>query len=126
MTTSSVDGLNLFPYGALPYFSILHTARVCPTCGVKVKEVPWAPPASTHCAMPTCYTLHSGLGSYRGRKRQRVSTPVGIMLFSVQYVVEWGWSIVNWVRFVPLASIKSSTGMVTNVYQIEAGCIRLL
>ncbi len=55
----------------------------CSTCGVKVEEVPWGTGKHTLCAMPICYTLRTGLGSYRGRKQQRVSTPVGIRSFSL-------------------------------------------
>jgi hypothetical protein len=90
MTTSPVDGLNLFPWGFAVFFLYCMRRVNCPTCGVKVEEVPWGTGKHTLC---NAYMLHL---AHWARKLSWKETAVSFhtswdkVVQSVQYVVKWG------------------------------------
>jgi len=102
----------------------------CQRCGVKIEEVPWGIGKHTLCKV---YMLHL---AHWARKMSWKETALSFnttwekVVQSVKYVVQWGLEHrdLGTIRAIGVDEIQYGKGhqYLTLVYQIEAGCVRLL
>lgn len=102
----------------------------CPTCGVKVEEVPWGTGKHTLCNAYMLHLAHWARKLSWKETAESFHTSWDKVVQSVQYVVKWGLEHreLGTIRAIGVDEIQYGNGhqYVTLVYQIEAGCIRLL
>ena len=122
---------SLFPFGALPCFcSIPCGASIVATCGVKVEALPWANGKHT---LTRAYMIFLAQWA---RKLSWKETALSFrtswekVFNAVEWVVEWGLNHreLGTVSAFGVDEIQYGRGhkYLTLVYQIEAGCTRLL
>jgi transposase len=134
--TSGYDHLGLrrfefVPCWGLAVMLLYHMRRVqCKTCGVVVEELPWA--SGKH-QLTKAYMLFL---AHWARKLSWQETAVSFrtswdkVCHAVEYVVEWGLAnrTLGTIHAIGVDEIAYAKGhkYLTLVYQIEAGCTRLL
>jgi transposase len=102
----------------------------CPTCGIKVEEVPWGTGKHTLCKAYMLHLAHWARKLSWKETAESFHTSWDKVVQSVQFVVEWGMAHreLGTIRAIGVDEIQYGKGhqYVTLVYQIEDGCIRLL
>jgi transposase len=102
----------------------------CQRCGVKVEEVPWGTGKHTLCKAYMLYLAHWARKLSWKETAQSFHTSWEKVVLSVEYVVQWGLAHreLGTIRAIGVDEIQYGKGhqYLTLVYQIEAGCVRLL
>jgi len=102
----------------------------CRHCGVKVEEVPWAQGKHTLCNAYMLFLAHWARKLSWKETAQSFHTSWEKVFHAVEYVVQWGLEhrSVDAIRAIGVDEIQYGRGhqYLTLVYQIEAGCQRLL
>ena len=102
----------------------------CQRCGVKVEEVPWGTGKHTLCKAYMLYLAHWARKLSWKETAQSFHTSWEKVVQSVEYVVQWGLAHreLGTIRAIGVDEIQYGKGhqYLTLVYQIEAGCVRLL
>lgn len=102
----------------------------CQHCGVKVEEVPWGTGKHTLCKAYMLYLAHWARKLSWKETAQSFHTSWEKVVLSVEYVVQWGLAHreLGTIRAIGVDEIQYGKGhqYLTLVYQIEAGCVRLL
>lgn len=102
----------------------------CQRCGVKVEEVPWGTGKHTLCKVYMLYLAHWARKLSWKETAQSFHTSWEKVVQSVEYVVQWGLEHreLGTIRAIGVDEIQYGKGhqYLTLVYQIEAGCVRLL
>ena len=102
----------------------------CRRCGVKVEEVPWAQGKHTLCNAYMLFLAHWARKLSWKETAQSFHTSWEKVFQAVEYVVQWGLQqrSVEPIRAIGVDEIQYGRGhqYLTLVYQIEAGCQRLL
>jgi transposase len=102
----------------------------CQRCGVKVEEVPWGTGKHTLCKAYMLYLAHWARKLSWKETAQSFHTSWEKVVLSVEYVVQWGLlhRELGAIRAIGVDEIQYGKGhqYLTLVYQIEAGCVRLL
>jgi transposase len=102
----------------------------CRGCGVKVEEVPWARGKHTLCTAYMQFLAHWARRLSWKETAQAFHTTWEKVFHAVQYVVQWGLEhrTLEQIRAIGVDEIQYGRGhrYLTLVYQIEAGCQRLL
>jgi transposase len=102
----------------------------CRGCGVKVEEVPWAQGKHTLCKAYMLLLAHWARKLSWKETAQAFHTSWEKVFNAVEYVVQWGLQhrSLESVRAIGVDEIQYGRGhqYLTLVYQIEAGCQRLL
>ena len=102
----------------------------CQHCGVKVEEVPWGTGKHTLCKAYMLYLAHWARKLSWKETAQSFHTSWEKVVQSVEYVVQWGLAHreLGAIRAIGVDEIQYGKGhqYLTLVYQIEAGCVRLL
>lgn len=102
----------------------------CRHCGVKVEQVPWAQGKHTLCNAYMLFLAHWARKLSWKETAQSFHTSWEKVFQAVEYVVQWGLQhrSVEAIRAIGVDEIAYGRGhqYLTLVYQIEAGCQRLL
>jgi transposase len=102
----------------------------CPTCGVKVEAVPWAAGKSRLTTAMACWLAEWARDLSWSRVAERFGTTWHAVSQAVRWVVDYGLAHrdLSGVRAIGVDEIASGKGhqYLTLVYQIDAGCRRLL
>ena len=102
----------------------------CRACGVKVEEVPWAMGKHTLTRAYMLYLAHWARKLSWKETAQSFHTSWEKVCQAVEYVVQWGLEhrALGPIRAIGVDEIQYGRGhtYLTLVYQIEAGCVRLL
>jgi transposase len=102
----------------------------CPRCGVKVEQVPWAVGKHTLCEAYMVFLARWARRLSWQETARTFHTSWEKVLDAVEYVVQWGLQRRNLdaIRAIGVDEIAYGRGhqYLTLVYQIEAGCQRLL
>lgn len=102
----------------------------CRNCGVKVEEVPWAMGKHTLCRAYMLFLAHWARKLSWKETAQAFHTTWEKVFHAVEYVVQWGLQhrSLDAIRAIGVDEIQYGRGhqYLTLVYQIEAGCQRLL
>jgi transposase len=102
----------------------------CRWCGVKVEEVPWAAGKHTLCKAYMLYLAHWARKLSWKETALSFHTSWEKVVQAVEYVVQWGLAHreLGPIRAIGVDEIQYGKGhhYLTLVYQIEAGCTRLL
>ncbi len=102
----------------------------CRGCGVKVEEVPWAMGKHTLCKAYMQFLAHWARKLSWKETAQAFHTTWEKVFHAVEYVVQWGLAQrqLESIRAIGVDEIQYGRGhrYLTLVYQIEAGCQRLL
>lgn len=102
----------------------------CQRCGIKVEEVPWGTGKHTLCKVYMLYLAHWARKLSWKETAQSFHTSWEKVVQSVEYVVQWGLAHreLGTIRAIGVDEIQYGKGhqYLTLVYQIEAGCVRLL
>lgn len=102
----------------------------CQRCGVKIEEVPWGTGKHTLCKAYMLYLAHWARKLSWKETAQSFHTSWEKVVQSVEYVVQWGLAHreLGAIRAIGVDEIQYGKGhqYLTLVYQIEAGCVRLL
>lgn len=102
----------------------------CQRCGVKIEEVPWGTGKHTLCKIYMLYLAHWARKLSWKETAQSFHTSWEKVVQSVEYVVQWGLEHreLGAIRAIGVDEIQYGKGhqYLTLVYQIEAGCVRLL
>jgi len=102
----------------------------CQRCGVKVEEVPWGTGKHTLCKVYMLYLAQWARKLSWKETAQSFHTSWEKVVQSVEYVVQWGLEHreLGTIRAIGVDEIQYGKGhqYLTLVYQIEAGCVRLL
>jgi len=102
----------------------------CQRCGVKVEEVPWGSGKHTLCKAYMLYLAQWARKLSWKETAQSFHTSWEKVVQSVEYVVQWGLAHreLGTIRAIGVDEIQYGKGhqYLTLVYQIEAGCVRLL
>jgi len=102
----------------------------CQRCGVKIEEVPWGSGKHTLCKVYMLYLAHWARKLSWKETAQSFNTSWEKVVQSVEYVVQWGLlhRELGTIRAIGVDEIQYGKGhqYLTLVYQIEAGCVRLL
>lgn len=102
----------------------------CRLCGVKVEEVPWGAGKHTLCKAYMLYLAHWARKLSWKETAQSFHTSWEKVVQAVEYVVQWGLAHreLGSIRAIGVDEIQYGKGhnYLTLVYQIEAGCVRLL
>lgn len=111
---------------------LLYTMRRvrCRGCGVKVEQVPWALGKHTLCQAYMLFLAHWARRLSWKETAQAFQTSWEKVFHAVEYVVQWGLQVrrLDSVRAIGVDEIQYGRGhrYLTLVYQIDAGCQRLL
>ena len=119
------------PVWGYAVFLLYRMRRVdCQRCGVKVEEVPWGTGKHTLCKVYMLYLAHWARKLSWKETAQSFHTSWEKVVQSVEYVVQWGLAHreLGTIRAIGVDEIQYGKGhqYLTLVYQIEAGCVRLL
>ena len=102
----------------------------CPRCGVKVEVVPWAQGKHTLCNAYRLFLAHWARKLSWQETARSFHTSWEKVFAAVEYVVQWGLQhrSLEPIRAIGVDEIQYGRGhqYLTLVYQIEAGCQRLL
>ena len=102
----------------------------CGTCGIKVEQVPWAMGKHTLTHAYMLYLAHWARKLSWQETARSFHTSWEKVGHAVEYVVQWGLSHrqLGVIRAIGVDEIQYGRGhaYLTLVYQIEAGCVRLL
>lgn len=102
----------------------------CASCGVKVEEVPWASGKHTLCKAYMMFLAHWARKLSWKETAQSFHTTWEKVFNAVEYVVQWGLQhrSLDSVHAIGVDEIQYGRGhqYLTLVYEIEAGCQRLL
>jgi len=102
----------------------------CRDCGVKVETVPWGIGKHTLCKAYMWYLAHWARKLSWKETAQSFHTSWEKVVQAVEYVVQWGLEHrqLGQLRAIGVDEIQYGRGhqYLTLVYQIEAGCVRLL
>jgi transposase len=102
----------------------------CRRCGVKVEQVPWGEGKHTLCQAYMLFLAHWARKLSWKETAQSFQTSWEKMFHAVEYVVQWGLRerSLESVRAIGVDEIQYGRGhqYLTLVYEIEAGCQRLL
>ena len=102
----------------------------CQCCGIKIEEVPWGTGKHTLCKAYMLYLAHWARKLSWKETAQSFHTSWEKVVRSVEYVVQWGLEHreLGTIRAIGVDEIQYGKGhqYLTLVYQIEAGCVRLL
>jgi len=102
----------------------------CRGCGVKVEEVPWAMGKHTLCKAYMQFLAHWARKVSWKETAQAFHTTWEKVFHAVEYVVQWGLEHrqLDHIRAIGVDEIQYGRGhqYLTLVYEIEAGCQRLL
>ena len=102
----------------------------CQRCGIKIEEVPWGTGKHTLCKAYMLYLAHWARKLSWKETAQSFHTSWEKVVQSVEYVVQWGLAHreLGTIRAIGVDEIQYGKGhqYLTLVYQIEAGCVRLL
>lgn len=102
----------------------------CQRCGVRIEEVPWGTGKHTLCKAYMLYLAHWAKKLSWKETAQSFHTSWEKVVLSVEYVVQWGLAHreLGAIRAIGVDEIQYGKGhqYLTLVYQIEAGCVRLL
>lgn len=119
------------PIWGYAVFLLYRMRRVnCQRCGVRVEEVPWGTGKHTLCKVYMLYLAHWARKLSWKETAQSFHTSWEKVVQSVEYVVQWGLAHreLGAIRAIGVDEIQYGKGhqYLTLVYQIEAGCVRLL
>lgn len=119
------------PIWGFAVFLLYRMRRVdCQRCGVTVEEVPWGMGKHTLCKAYMLYLAHWARKLSWKETAQSFHTSWEKVVQSVEYVVQWGLAHreLGTIRAIGVDKIQYGKGhrYLTLVYQIEAGCVRLL
>ena len=119
------------PIWGIPVLLLYALRRVdCPRCGVKVEAMPWASGKGRLTTALACYLAEWARDLSWKRVAQRFGTTWHAVYLAVQYVVEYGLQRrdLTGIGAIGVDEIASGKGhrYLTLVYQIDAGCRRLL
>lgn len=119
------------PIWGYAVFLLYRMRRVdCRRCGVKVEAVPWGTGKHTLCKAYMLYLAHWARKLSWKETAQSFHTSWEKVVQSVEYVVQWGLlhRELGAIRAIGVDEIQYGKGhqYLTLVYQIEAGCVRLL
>ncbi|MBW8073330.1 MAG: ISL3 family transposase [Ferrovum sp.] len=119
------------PIWGFAVFLLYRMRRVdCQRCGVTVEEVPWGMGKHTLCKAYMLYLAHWARKLSWKETAQSFHTSWEKVVQSVEYVVQWGLAHreLGTIRAIGVDEIQYGKGhrYLTLVYQIEAGCVRLL
>jgi transposase len=119
------------PIWGYAVFLLYRMRRVdCHRCGVKVEEVPWGTGKHTLCKAYMLYLAHWARKLSWKETALSFHTSWEKVVQSVKYVVQWGLEHreLGTIRAIGVDEIQYGKGhqYLTLVYQIEAGCVRLL
>lgn len=119
------------PIWGYAVFLLYRMRRVdCRRCGVRVEEVPWGTGKHTLCKAYMLYLAHWARKLSWKETAQSFRTSWEKVVLSVEYVVQWGLAHreLGAIRAIGVDEIQYGKGhqYLTLVYQIEAGCVRLL
>lgn len=102
----------------------------CPHCGVKVEQVPWAVGKHTLCQTYMLFLAHWARRLSWKETAQAFHTSWEKVHDAIEYVVQWGLQqrSLEAIRAIGVDEIQYGRGhqYLTLVYQIDAGCQRLL
>jgi transposase len=119
------------PIWGFTVFLLYRMRRVdCQRCGVTVEAVPWGTGKHTLCKAYMLYLAHWARKLSWKETALSFHTSWEKVVQSVEYVVQWGLEHreLGTIRAIGVDEIQYGKGhqYLTLVYQIEAGCIRLL
>lgn len=119
------------PIWGYAVFLLYRMRRVdCQRCGIKIEEVPWGTGKHTLCKVYMLYLAHWARKLSWKETAQSFHTSWEKVVQSVEYVVQWGLEHreLGTIRAIGVDEIQYGKGhqYLTLVYQIEAGCVRLL
>lgn len=119
------------PIWGYAVFLLYRMRRVnCQRCGVRVEEVPWGTGKHTLCKAYMLYLAHWARKLSWKETAQSFHTSWEKVVLSVEHVVQWGLAHrePGAIRAIGVDEIQYGKGRqyLTLVYQIEAGCVRLL
>ena len=119
------------PIWGYAVFLLYRMRRIdCQRCGVRVEEVPWGTGKHTLCKAYMLYLAHWARKLSWKETAQSFHTSWEKVVLSVEYVVQWGLAHreLGTIRAIGVDEIQYGKGhqYLTLVYQIEAGCVRLL
>ena len=131
MTNSAVRRFEFIPIWGFAVMLRYAMRRVqCRSCGVKVEEVPWAQGKHTLCKVYMLFLAQWARKLSWKETAQSFHTSWEKVFEAVEYVVQWGLQhrSLDQVRAIGVDEIQYGRGhqYLTLVYQIEAGCQRLL
>jgi transposase len=119
------------PIWGFAVFLLYRMRRVdCQRCGVTVESVPWGTGKHTLCKVYMLYLSHWARKLSWKETALSFHTSWEKVVQSVEYVVQWGLEHreLGTIRAIGVDEIQYGKGhqYLTLVYQIEAGCVRLL
>jgi len=119
------------PIWGFAVFLLYRMRRVdCQRCGVTVEAVPWGTGKHTLCKVYMLYLSHWARKLSWKETALSFHTSWEKVVQSVEYVVQWGLEHreLGTIRAIGVDEIQYGKGhqYLTLVYQIEAGCVRLL
>jgi len=119
------------PIWGYAVFLLYRMRRVdCQRCGVTIEAVPWGTGKHTLCKAYMLYLAHWARKLSWKETAQSFHTSWEKVVQSVEYVVQWGLAHreLGTIRAIGVDEIQYGKGhqYLTLVYQIEAGCVRLL
>ena len=124
-------GFEFIPMWGFAVRLLYNMRRVqCAACGVKVEQVPWAMGKHTLTRAYMLYLAHWARKLSWQETARSFHTSWEKVCQAVEYVVQWGLEHRQWgaIRAIGVDEIQYGRGhqYLTLVYQIEAGCVRLL
>ncbi len=127
----NIRRFEFIPIWGFAVFLLYCMRRVdCQRCGVKIEEVPWGTGKHTLCKVYMLYLAHWARKLSWKETAQSFHTSWEKVVQSVEYVVKWGLEHreLGTIRAIGVDEIQYGKGhqYLTLVYQIEAGCVRLL
>ena len=119
------------PIWGYAVFLLYRMRRVdCQRCGIRIEAVPWGTGKHTLCKVYMLYLAHWARKLSWKETAQSFHTSWEKVVQSVEYVVQWGLEHreLGTIRAIGVDEIQYGKGhqYLTLVYQIEAGCVRLL
>lgn len=127
----NIRRFEFIPLWGYAVFLLYRMRRVdCHSCGVTVEAVPWGTGKHTLCKAYMLYLAHWARKLSWKETAQSFHTSWEKVVQSVEYVVQWGLEHreLGAIRAIGVDEIQYGKGhqYLTLVYQIEAGCVRLL
>jgi len=117
-------------WGFLVFFIYRMRRVACPACGIKVEDVPWADGKHQQTKTYMQFLAHWAKKLSWKEVAESFQTSWPKVFYAVRYIVEWGLSHrdLSGITALGIDEIHWHRGyeFLTVVYQINAGCIRLL
>ena len=117
-------------WGFLVFFIYRMRRVACPACGIKVEDVPWADGKHQQTKISMQFLAHWAKKLSWKEVAESFQTSWPKVFYAVRYIVQWGLSHrdLSGITALGIDEIHWHRGyeFLTVVYQINAGCIRLL